>query len=204
MNVKTKHLGMMLPLSLCVAFSYAQSPNSINGHEYVDLGLSVKWATCNVGAASPSDYGNYYAWGEAKPKSEYKYSNSVMWGGSMPDIVGDSQYDTARVNWGGTWRLPTSKEVDELISKCKCVRVSQGGHDGMKITGPNGNSIFLPAGGFHLMNLPDFTGQVGGFWSSTPNGNESYVYTLAFIGGDFLMKGESDCACGMNVRPVLE
>ncbi|MCD8292128.1 MAG: serine/threonine protein kinase, partial [Prevotella sp.] len=74
--------------------------NTINGHEYVDLGLSVKWATCNVGASSPTGYGNYYAWGETSPKSEYTKKNNTTSGKSLGDIAGDSRYDAARANWG--------------------------------------------------------------------------------------------------------
>uniref|UniRef100_UPI0025B2398C PEGA domain-containing protein n=2 Tax=uncultured Muribaculum sp. TaxID=1918613 RepID=UPI0025B2398C len=84
--------------------------NTINGHEYVDLGLSVKWAACNVGASSPEDYGNYYAWGETATKAEYTESNSKTYGKTMGDISGNPQYDAARANWGGTWRLPTKAE----------------------------------------------------------------------------------------------
>lgn len=92
----------------------------INGHEYVDLGLpsGLKWATCNVGANKPEDYGNYYAWGETGTKSSYGASNSKTYGKQMNDIKGNSQYDAARSNWGGSWRLPTEKELEELVNKC--------------------------------------------------------------------------------------
>ena len=75
------------------------STGTINGHQWVDLGLSVKWATCNVGASSPSDYGNYYAWGETRTKSEYTVDNSFTYGINIGDISGDSRYDVARANW---------------------------------------------------------------------------------------------------------
>ena len=90
----------------------------INGHEYVDLGLSVKWATCNVGASKPEDYGNDYAWGETSTKSSYTSDSSKTYGKQMNDIKGNSQYDAARANWGGTWRLPTGAELEELKNKC--------------------------------------------------------------------------------------
>ncbi|MCD7721741.1 MAG: serine/threonine protein kinase, partial [Prevotellaceae bacterium] len=92
---------------------------TINGHGYVDLGLSVKWATCNVGASSPEGYGNYYAWGETTTKSSYDDDNCKTWEVSMGSIAGNSSYDAARSNWGGTWRLPTANEIDELINKCQ-------------------------------------------------------------------------------------
>ena len=81
-----------------------------NGHEYVDLGLSVKWATCNVGASSPEDTGYDFAWGETKPKATYTESNSVTYGNSsIGNIAGDARYDAARANWGGSWRLPRKR-----------------------------------------------------------------------------------------------
>ncbi|MCD8303544.1 MAG: hypothetical protein LUC86_01770, partial [Prevotellaceae bacterium] len=120
----------------------------INGHEYVDLGLSVKWATCNVGGSYPSVYGDYYAWGETSTKSSYDEDNCKTYNVSMGSIAGNSSYDAARANWGGTWRLPTADEIDELIDKCDWEWTTRGGHAGYKVTGPNGNSIFLPAAGW--------------------------------------------------------
>lgn len=120
-----------------------------NGHAYVDLGLSVKWATCNVGASSPEEYGNYYAWGETTTKSSYTEDNSKTDGVSMSSsIAGDASYDAARANWGGTWRLPTASESQELIDNCTWTWTTQGGKNGYKVTSEkNGNSIFLPAAG---------------------------------------------------------
>ena len=141
---------------------------TINGHQWVDLGLSVKWATCNVGASSPSDYGNYYAWGETRTKSEYTVDNSSTYGKSMGDISGDSRYDAARANWGGTWRLPTQADMRELLDKCTWTWTSQGGHNGYRVTGPNGSSIFLPAAGYRRGSSLGGAGGSGYYWSSTP------------------------------------
>lgn len=129
---------------------YAKTHGKINDHEWVDLGLSVKWATCNVGANSPEDDGNYYAWGETSTKSSYTDDNSVTYGKNFGDIGGDSQYDAATANWGGDWRLPTKSELEELVNKCTwtCTRTK-----GCKVTGPNGNSIFLPTE-FYLSSTP--------------------------------------------------
>lgn len=135
------------------------SRGTINGHEWVDLGLSVKWATCNVGASSLSAYGNYYAWGETRTKSEYNYSNSVTYEKSMGDIAGSSQYDAARANWGSSWRLPTKAEFQELINNCTWTWTSQGGHNGYKVTGKNGNSIFLPAAGWRYGSSLYYAGE---------------------------------------------
>ncbi|MBO7283756.1 MAG: PEGA domain-containing protein, partial [Bacteroidales bacterium] len=115
--------------------------STINGHEYVDLGLpsGLKWATCNVGASSPEEYGDYYAWGEIETKSEYTKDNSKTRGKSMSDISGNTMYDVACAKWGGSWRLPTKKELEELESKCKWEWTTINGKKGYKVTGPHGN-----------------------------------------------------------------
>ncbi len=177
---------------------------TINGHEYVDLGLSVMWATCNVGASSPSDYGNYYAWGETRTKSTYTEDNSVTWEKSMGDIASNPNYDVARANWGGTWRLPTLKEIQELIDKCKWTWTTQGGHNGYKITGPNGNSIFLPAAGCRVGRSLYDAGEFGFYWSCSPVGSDTQgAYAFYFGSEDFDGSwGYRDC--GQSVRPVSE
>ena len=123
------------------------SDGMINGHQYVDLGLSsgLKWATCNVGADSPEDYGNYYAWGETETKAEYTEDNSVTYGQQLNDISGNAQYDAAAANWGGSWRMPTRDEIKELMYNCSWTPETQNGVDGFKVTGNNGNYIFIPA-----------------------------------------------------------
>ena len=120
---------------------------TLNGYEYVDLGLSVMWATCNIGADSPEDYGNYYAWGETETKDTYTSSNSVTYGVSMSDFSGSAYSDAATANWGSTWRMPTSSEIDELISDCTWTWTTLNDVNGYEVTGTNGNSIFLPAAG---------------------------------------------------------
>ncbi len=178
--------------------------NSISGHEYVDLGLSVKWGTCNVGASSPSDYGNYYAWGETKTKSEYIEENSVMYGKNIGSIAGNSTYDVARANWGGTWRLPTKEEIEELVSKCKREWTMQGGHRGYKITGPNCNSIFLPVAGWRYETSLNYAGEYGYYWSATPIEVDRYrTYDLYFYSGDFYRSWHTRYE-GRSVRPVSE
>ncbi len=155
---------------------------TINGHDYVDLGLSVKWATKNVGASSPSDYGDYFAWGETSKKDEYDISNSKTWDKSLGDISGNVQYDAARANWGGTWRLPTKNECQELVDRCTWSWTSQGGHDGYRVTSKtNGNSIFLPAAGFRDGMSHDYGGEFGYSWSSTPHESSTQsAYSLSF------------------------
>ena len=146
-----------------------QADGTINGHEWIDLGLSAKWATCNVGASSPSDYGDYYAWGETKTKSEYTEDNFCANAMYLGDISGDIRYDAARANWGDTWRLPTQAEIQDLLDRCDWKWINQGGHNGYRVTGPSGKSIFLPAAGYRTSSL-HFADEEGGlYWSSTPN-----------------------------------
>ncbi len=94
--------------------------NSINGHEYVDLGLpsGLKWATCNVGADTPEGYGDYFSWGETTTKEEYSKNSCLTYDKEIGDISGDPTYDVASANWGRTWRMPTLDEIKELIDNC--------------------------------------------------------------------------------------
>ena len=183
----------------------AQKPpkkhNVINGHEYVDLGLSVRWATTNVGASSPSDYGYYFAWGET---STYTEANSRTRKTSMGDIAGNAAYDAARANWGGTWRLPTKAEYEELANQCTWTWTTQGGHNGYRVTGKNGNSIFFPAAGCRIGSSLDNVGELGSYWSSTPyESNTEHAYLLGFdssYSGVFRYYR----SYGRSVRPVSE
>ena len=177
--------------------------NTINGHAYVDLGLpsGLKWATCNVGASKPEEYGNHYAWGETSTKSNYSSDNSVTYDKNFSDIGGDPQYDVARKQWGGTWRLPTKAEFDELRQNCTWTWTKQNGINGYKVTSKkNGNSIFLPAAGWR-----DGTSQgtFGGYWSSTPHESSSDgAYALGFESdghGTYWYSRGVD----YSVRPVL-
>ena len=178
--------------------------NTINGHEWVDLGLSVKWATCNVGATSPSDYGDYFAWGEISTKSSYTENNSKTYKKHMGDIAGNSQYDAARANWGSTWRMPTKKEFQELKDQCIWTWTSQGGHSGYRVTSKtNGNSIFLPAAGGRFRESLFNVGSYGYYWSASPytnsDGNGLYFYQ-SYVDPQF----NDYRFFGFSVRPVSE
>ena len=176
----------------------------LNSHQYVDLGLSVIWATCNVGASRPSDYGDYFAWGEISPKSEYTKENSVTWEKSLGDIGGNVQYDAARAGLGGSWRLPTFDELIELKEKCKWTWTTQGGHNGYKVTGPSGKSIFLPAAGWHYGASPNYVGECGYYWSSSPYESDTQrAYFLYFHSShcDWLWYHRG---FGRSVRPVSD
>ena len=196
------------PISLTLTAKPKPQPQNkgiINGHEYVDLGLSVKWATCNVGASKPEEYGNHYAWGETSTKSNYSSDNSVTRGKNFSDIGGNPTYDVARKQWSSTWRLPTGAEFDELLSNCTWTWTTQNGVSGYKVTSKkNGNSIFLPAAGWRVASSPYDQGTRGYYWSSTPRESDSYrAYYLYFRSGrhytiqDFRNNGQS-------VRPVCK
>ena len=179
---------------------------TINGHDYVDLGLSVKWATCNVGASSPSDYGDYFEWGTSTTSSLYIQEDSVAYvtyDENIGDIAGDARYDAARANWGSSWRLPTKAELEDLRDKCTWEWVVLDGHKGYKVTGRNGNSIFLPAAGSHSGTVA-FDGEYGCYWSSTPDKNDmKSAYELALTAYHQEVNS-SPRACGISVRPVSE
>lgn len=156
-----------------------------NGHEYVDLGLSVKWATTNVGAKSPEDYGDYFAWGETKPKSSYDCKSYKWWDHSQQylnitkycidpnygkvdnKIELELEDDAANANWGDEWRMPTTKEFIELKDNCTWLWTSQNGVIGYKVTSnKNGKSIFLPAAGGRTENGElVYDGKYGTYWS---------------------------------------
>ncbi|MCD7722007.1 MAG: protein kinase [Prevotellaceae bacterium] len=179
--------------------------NFINGHEYVDLGLSVKWATCSVGANTPSDYGDHFAWGESRAKSKYIASNSVTYTMmDMPDIAGDEIYDAARANWGSSWRLPTASEIDELIEKCQRTWTNVDGHKGYMVTGPNGNSIFFPATGFRHKAAIFSDEYVGGYWSSTPCVERTSCAYILHFSSSYFERCILRRYYGHSVRPVSD
>ena len=191
----------------------------------VDLGLSVKWAACNVGASSPQGYGGYYAWGETAEKSNYSWEN-YKWSEPKYDRWGnvdsydwitkyctDEYYgyvdnkttlaltdDVARVKLGGSWRIPTKSEFEELIDKCTWVQISYNDVDGRLITGPNGNSIFLPAAGYREYTSFNDRGSYGyycgHYWSATLEDNDA-AFILSDDDGNW-----SSRYCGCTVRPV--
>ncbi|MBQ8694620.1 MAG: DUF1566 domain-containing protein [Bacteroidaceae bacterium] len=181
---------------------------TLNGHDWVDLGLpsGLKWATCNVGASSPKDYGNYYAWGETTTKSSYTEDNSTTFCKDMSDIGGNATYDVARKQWGSTWRLPTKAEFDELLDEDNCTWTwtTFDGVNGYRVTGANGNSIFLPAAGYRGGTWLFNDGSYGEYWSSTPHeSNTNYAYDLYFRSG-YHYTSSSSREYGQSVRPVCE
>ncbi len=182
------------------------SAGEIAGHGYVDLGLpsGLKWATCNVGATSAEDYGDYFAWGETSPKAEYTYENSITYGEQMSDISGNAQYDAATANWGGSWRMPTKDEMQELLDNCEWEWTQVNGVYGSKVIGPNGSCIFLPAAGGRYGTSLGKDGYDGYYWSSTPyDSNDFNAYYLYFNHGhenvNYYYRAD-----GLTVRPIAE
>ena len=190
----------------------------IAGHGYVDLGLpsGKKWATCNVGANSPEDYGDYFAWGETSPKANYtidtyQHWNDAdgdgFWGGGEStinfDISGNAQYDAATANWGGSWRMPTEDEMQELVDYCEWEWTQVNGVNGSKVIGPNGSCIFLPAAGVCYDTLLDFDGEGGYYSSSSPSDLCRLAYILYFSNGLEVMD-DYHRHNGRTVRPITE
>ena len=154
--------------------------------DYVDLGLSVKWATCNVGASSPEELGCYFAWGETTPKSSYNSSTYTY--SSNPSTLPLSK-DAASVNMGGSWRMPTFEEQKELIDECTWKWTDD--YNGTGVAGRivtskiNDNHIFLPAAGYRLSSDLYYAGSNGGYWSSSLGTSGSgYAYGLDFNSGN--------------------
>ena len=165
-------LACMMMVS-CNPDEGGDSMGNIQGHDYVDLGLpsGVKWATCNIGANAPEEYGMYFAWGETSPKNEYTEENSLTTGKIIKEylfVTSKEQYDAAAVNWGGTWRVPTRLELNELLEKCKWEWTAQNGVNGYKVVGPNGNSIFFPAAGVRQETMHLGNNMIGYYWTCTP------------------------------------
>jgi len=197
---------------------------SINGHDYVDLGLSVRWATCNVGALFPYDYGGYYAWGEITTKSNYSWKTLKYCKDSRGSFFSkynsdrmdrlDLSDDVAHTSFGGTWRMPTNKDFEELVANCKIIWTSINGINGCKVTSTiNGNSIFLPAAGLWDGPGKSDEGIFCYYWSSSLEANSNYSQARGYDCAKCFLyssKYKSDINCfnprkvGYPVRPVTQ
>ncbi len=196
--------------------------NFYNGHEYVDLGLSVKWATCNVGANKPEDYGEYFAWGETSGKSSYtwysykwcngsaysltKYCTSSSYGSLDYKTTLDKSDDAASANWGGSWRMPTDDEFTELRNDCTWTLTSVNGVQGFKVASKkNGKYIFLPAAGYVSGSSLLSDGMFGYYWSSSIDryGMSWYAYHVyMYIYSSSADRSTNSRYYGQSVRPV--
>lgn len=186
-----------------------QTSGVLNGYEWVDLGLpsGLKWATINVGATEPDEVGSYYAWGEIKAKDEFYADNSLTYGVPLGDFSGNPEYDVAAASWGSTWRMPTEAEVIELKDNCILEWTVIGITPGCKVTGPNGNHIFMPSGGFATATAIDFIDSEAAYWTSTPdtsNGDMGYASFIYFYNNNYSNRAWMSRYVGMPVRPVTE
>ena len=197
---------------------------SAQSHSYVDLGLpsGTLWADRNVGAASPEDYGDYFAWGETTTKSDYSWSTYKYANGANDKLTkycsrsdyGNNGYtdsrttlersdDAAYQNWGSQWCMPTQEQFQELKDKCTWKWTTRNGKNGYQVTGPNGNTIFLPAAGCRAGTYLNYDGSDGGYWSSSlgtdgSTGGRNLYFNSGVVNPD----GWSLRRSGFSVRPV--
>lgn len=155
-----------------VDFSEKAPDPTISAGAVVDLGLSVYWCSCNVGAEAPDEYGGYFAWGETKDKTSFRQDNYAFYDSNRAQYIdignniGGTEYDAATVNLGSDWRMPTTEEVKELIDNCTWEKAQINNKNGYKITGSNGNSIFLPGSGFYNIGVLIYQNDGFGYWTS--------------------------------------
>ena len=190
-------------------------------YEYVDLGLpsGLKWAKCNVGAETETDFGDYFMWGSTEPNNNttcdwehVPFNNgSLEYDSAYFDSVKDTvapngslakEYDAASQVMGGDWRMPTKDEIQELLDNTIKEWAQVNGVNGYKFTASNGNSIFIPAAGYCNYGSVDGVGSNGGVWSSSLYASyPDYAWRLYFDSGSCTMSNSSRCY-GRSVRGV--
>ena len=195
---------------------YVNNKYVIKGRKFyvgcVDLGLpsGLLWATCNVGAETPEEPGDYFAWGETEPKDTYNWSTYQHYNGSDLTKYTKSdglttllpEDDAATVNWGDGWRMPTQAEFQELLDNTTSTGTTQNGVNGYLFMAPNGNSLFLPAAGCRYNSSLEDAGSDGYYWSSSLyTGYSSDAWDFRFRSGYYCMYSDGRCY-GRSVRPV--
>ena len=218
------YLGLATALlASCSQKEDIDSPSSVPVPEAVDLGLpsGLKWASFNLGASKPEEYGYYYAWGETETKDDYSWATYKWCMGdwnTMTNYCSKSDYgyngftdtrtilnpkdDAAHVNLGGNWRMPTLAECLELKEKCTWTWTTQNGVNGRQVTGPNGNSIFLPAAGVRSDTDLYSVGDGGLFWSSSiDTDHPDSAIEVVFVSGNVSVSTNSR-RWGIPIRPV--
>ena len=206
-------LGLRLALS-------PENSSTPDEHEWVDLGLpsGTLWATCNVGASSPEEYGDYFAWGETEPKADYNWANYKWCNGSYNTLTKyctnssygtvdsktelDIEDDAAYVNWGENWRMPTLDQQTELQTKCTWTWTTQNGVNGRLVTGPNGNTLFLPAAGYRTDSSLYYARSFGYYWSRTLESRSPYYAYYVWFNSDGVHRDYLDRCGGFSVRAV--
>ena len=185
----------------------------------IDLGLSVRWADINVGATTPEEFGWFVAWGETRPKDDYSWSTYKYCNGQQTSLTKyctnpnygtvdglvrlEPSDDAATIQWGHPWRTPTANEVEELVNQCIWTWTTIGDVNGYRVTGPNGNSIFLPTAGYRYDRRIGGVGTFAGYWASECEEEDPYDATrLYFDSNGYEVIGYGRWT-GRNVRPVM-
>lgn len=206
-----KNIFVTLTLLFVTLTANTQTCPDDNHPHAIDLGIGVKFACCNVGADKPEGYGGYYAWGETEEKNSYKLDNyqfcSYTQSGTVSftqlgDISG-TQYDVAQVLWGDSWRIPKSVDIQQLLQyECEHTVVSINGVNGLKFTGPNGNSIFLPFTGNKEGNSSNtYLGKSGNYWLSSQS-NKANARLLSINNENTVYTTTAYRYIGRSIRPV--
>ena len=217
-------------LTCSVSVDMPVPPASTPVPEAVDLGISVKWASFNLGATKPEEFGDFYSWGETEsyynpnpfawksglemgygweaykwyPTSSTSFPPRMTKYGEDGKTILDAEDDAAAANLGGKWRMPTEAEVAELIDKCTREWTSVNGVKGSKFTGPNGNSIFLPAGGHYNGTNLTKLGKLGQYWSSSRASDDTTRASGLDFESGFVGKYDNERYIGLPIRPVTE
>ena len=189
--------------------------NVVDPHPFVDLGLSVKWATMNIGASQPHYPGNVYAWGETSGKSNYSPSTYKWYNGSYytkytardGKMILEKDDDVAQTFWGWGWRMPTRADFDDLCSKCTWTQTTEAGVKVFKVTGKNGNFILIPLAGSYNYNIPNSYGVSAVYWTSERLGGyeDSAITMVANTGSSKGTTGQvSPRYQGLYVRAVTD
>lgn len=197
----------VVDVTTLVDYILGKGPIDSRRHDYVDLGLQsgTLWATCNIGAESETGYGDYFSWGEVNPKNDYTRASYLYYvKGNYQNIganISGTGYDAAHVNWGGTWRLPTLDDMNELM-QCTWQSKTVNSIHGYQVTGSNGNSIFLPCAGFcYDGSTPSDLGVEGYYWTGTMvagRPSSSYCISTSDIGETWW----TSKYFGYSIRPV--
>lgn len=196
------------PINNSDAF-YGTVSGSFCGHDYVDLCLpsGTMWATCNIGATAPEEYGDNYAWGETSIKSNYDLGTYQFFSSNYhnigSDIAGARLYDAAYANWGYGWSIPTKEQFDELLANCTWKWRNINGVQGYEVKGVNDNSIFMPCSGYQYGYSSLNEGTHGFYWSSNSGSSEigDAAYGLYFYNDCQMTTNFFRCR-GMKIRPV--
>ena len=204
-----KPLVLLIIIALMPSLASAQCPDNNHPH-MIDLGLpsGTKWACCNVGANSPDQYGDYYAWGETEVKESYTWETYIHaegeWG-TCHDIgtdIAGTDYDIAHVKWQESWQMPNLEQVKELLENCTKVWETIGSVNGYTFTGTNGNTIFVPAASFIYDTSIINESKDGRYWTSTLSTNPNQSYYMSFDAGGTAWENYDNRPLGCTVRPV--